>query len=78
MLSTFLLLFGASLVGEWLLFRPSLVADWTSAPVAAPPGRPYLSMATCVASLGLVVGALGTSFEEQHHFRHVIFVDEEA
>jgi len=30
-----------------------------------------------VASVGMVTGALGASFEDQHCFRHMTFVDEE-
>ena len=34
-------------------------------------------MSAFVASVAILIGALGASFEEQHYFRHVIFVDEE-
>jgi len=30
-----------------------------------------------VASLGLLIGAFGASFEDQYYFRHVTHVDEE-
>lgn len=34
-------------------------------------------MATLCATFGLLIGSLGASFEDQWHFQHVIFVDEE-
>ena len=37
-----------------------------------------LVLAAFVASLGLVIGALGASFEEEHYIRHIAFVDEET
>ena len=40
--------------------------------------RHYLLLTTTVGSLGIVIGALEASFEQQHHFRHVVFVDEEV
>ena len=37
-----------------------------------------LAFAGFVAALGLGVGALGGSFEDQTYFRHVAYVDEET
>jgi hypothetical protein len=34
-------------------------------------------LAAVVATLGLLIGAFGASFEQQHFFRHVAHVDEE-
>jgi hypothetical protein len=31
-----------------------------------------------VATLGVVLGALGASFESENYFRHVVLVDEET
>jgi hypothetical protein len=31
-----------------------------------------------MAALGLIIGALGASFEQQHYFRHITYVDEET
>ena len=38
----------------------------------------FLSLAGFIASLGIIIGALGASFEAQVYFRHVAFVDEET
>ena len=40
--------------------------------------RHYLAMASFVASLGILIGALGSSFEGQEYFRHITYVDEET
>ena len=73
-----LLLIGL-VMGE-LLFRPRLVASWASSSGwgAEEIGLAATAQMSCFsASLGLLIGALGASFESQHYFRHVIFVDEE-
>ena len=72
-----------SLLGNglsWLLFDPQLIASWAAASdLAADAVRPAhrLNMSLFSASLGLLIGALGASFESQTYFRHIIFVDEE-
>ena len=38
----------------------------------------YVVLAAFVASLGILIGALGASFEEQYHFRHITYIDEET
>lgn len=75
---TFALLFGLTLIASWLLFPAAVVNEWAAS--VKPPLRVghYLQMATIVGSLGIVIGALGASFEEQRHFRHVVLVDEEV
>lgn len=68
-----------NLVGV-LLFPGDLVATWASSTVTDARQLVWLDwpqMAMFTASLGLLIGALGASFESQHYFRHIIFVDEE-
>lgn len=63
-----------------LLFRPALIAGWASSSgwSAGQIGLlAKLQMSCFSGSLGLLIGALGASFESQNYFRHVIFVDEE-
>jgi hypothetical protein len=38
----------------------------------------YVVLAAFVASLGLLIGALGASFEQHYYFRHVTYIDEET
>ncbi len=73
-------LLGIGLGIGWLLFRPHLIASWAASTGLLPAQVDFLEklQMSCVsASLGLLIGALGASFESQHYFRHVIFVDEE-
>ncbi len=75
---TYLALFVFTVALTAAFFAPSLVAGW-AASVAGPigPAR-YLRFAGFVAALGLAVGSLGASFEEQRYFRHIAYVDEET
>jgi len=80
MLVTWVLLVFFGMVISGLLFRENLIESWAAAsslelPALALASR--LKMAMFSGSLGLLIGGLGASFESQHYFRHVIFVDEE-
>jgi len=80
MLVTWLALAAAAMAIASLLFGPGLIASWASSlaqTAAQIDWTERLQMAFFSASLGLMIGALGTSFESQHYFRHIIFVDEE-
>lgn len=78
MATTGFLLLVASFLAGLLLYREPLVERW-AAPVPTDLGvDAYLSMSLFVSSLGLLIGALGASFEAQHHFQHITFVDEET
>lgn len=64
----------------WSLFSPTLIATWASSShlnVDQVGGFVIAAMASFSASIGLLIGALGASFESQNYFRHIIFVDEE-
>ncbi len=78
MATTYALLFGTTLAVGALFFDGEILSVW-----AASLGEPVrlqhvLTFAGFVAALGLGVGALGASFEEQTYFRHVAYVDEET
>ncbi len=80
MTTTWAALFLVGIVLSLFLFPGALIAGWAASSVSGPSelvwsDRPQ--MAVFAASLGLMIGALGASFESQHYFRHVIFVDEE-
>jgi hypothetical protein len=77
---TWLSLFLLGIIVSLLLFDRPLIANWAASSDIA--GRDvsiwdYLQMAGFSGSVGLLIGALGASFESQNYFRHVIFVDEE-
>ena len=78
MATTYGLLYGTTLALGALFFDGEILSGWAASlgqPVGA---RHVLTFAGFVAALGLGVGALGASFEEQTYFRHVAFVDEET
>jgi len=78
MLTTYLMLFSGTLILAWGLFSEALVTRWASS-LQGPPGvASYLVFAGFVATLGLIIGAMGASFEEEAYIRHVAFVDEET
>lgn len=80
MLSTWLVLCVIGLSAATLLFPAQLIANWaeSSGLKAGQLGAAHnLQMSLFCASVGLLIGALGASFESQTYFRHVIFVDEE-
>jgi hypothetical protein len=78
MLTTFALLFCTALLASVLLFRATLVSGWATSLGHSPAWPQYLNLAAFVASLGLMIGAFGASFENQYYFRHVTHVDQEV
>lgn len=78
MLTTYAALFASVMLLARAFFKRRLVVEWAAALEGAVEPRHYLIFAAFVASLGLVIGALGASFEEQKYFRHVAYVDEET
>jgi hypothetical protein len=77
MTTTYLLVFGTTLLAGALLFHPRLVVNW-SAQVGQPPLLDeYLLLSAFVAALAICIGALGASIENGYYFRHITFVDEE-
>ncbi len=78
MLITYCVLFLLALTASTLIFPTPVVIGWAAAVDERLAARHYFLLSQVVATLGLLIGALGASFEEQHHFRHVVFVDEET
>ena len=63
-----------------MIFPTLLIASWAESTVEHASQISLLArpqMAIFAASLGILIGALGASFESNHYFRHIIFVDEE-
>ena len=78
--TTWLGVFALALLAATTLFDATLIAGWAAShelEESAVGLALRVKMATFCASIGLLIGSLGASFEDQHHFRHVIFVDEE-
>ena len=78
MMTTWGLLFGTTLLLRFLLFDGPILDGWASSLGHAVGPDDVLAFAGFVATLGLGVGALGGSFEDQTYFRHVAYVDEET
>lgn len=72
------ILFTATFGLAELLFTRELIASWAPSIGGVVTTRHVASFAGFVAFLGLIVGALGASFEDQDYFRHITLVDEET
>lgn len=78
LITTYAALYVAVLLLAGLIFPRHLVAEWAMSLGGAVRPVHYFDLAGFVASLGILIGALGASFEEQRHFRHIAYVDEET
>lgn len=78
MVTTYAGLFALTLLGARLFFRRHLVEGWAASLDGSLRPEHFLVFAAFVASLGILIGALGASFEEHHYIRHVAYVDEET
>ncbi|MCB1915115.1 MAG: hypothetical protein KDG52_05300 [Rhodocyclaceae bacterium] len=77
MATTYLMLFSLTLLLANWLFSDALVASWAASLPHPPAAGNYLALAQLIASLGILIGSLGASFEGRDFFRHVAYVDEE-
>ena len=78
MAGTWLLLFALVFFCSQVLFDEALVRGWAQS-LDEPPGlERYLVFSGFVATLGIIIGALGASFEPGGYFRHVAYIDEET
>ena len=78
MLTTYGVLFLGALGFSAFFFQPALVAGWAASLDGDIATIHYLILAAFLASVGLLIGALGASFEQHYYFRHVTYIDEEA
>jgi predicted Zn-dependent protease len=78
MLTTYGCLFLGALLLCGFFFQQPLVASWAASLDGAVSATHYLILSAFVASFGLLIGALGASFEQHYYFRHVTYIDEEA
>ncbi|GIW99346.1 MAG: ATP synthase subunit alpha [Pirellulaceae bacterium] len=77
MLTMFAMLVMLSLTAAFTLFPKEVVQGWAASVQEPLVWSHYLLLAGMVGTLGILIGALGATFEEAHHFQHVVFVDEE-
>ena len=76
MLTTYGFLFAGTVLLSVAFFDTQLVRHWTNEDQLG--YGSLLLLAGFIASLGIFIGSLGVSFEDQHYFRHITFVDEEV
>jgi hypothetical protein len=75
---TYLFFFTITFSLSLLLFSNALAARWsTGAEGEVVPLVKYAVLSAFITVVGLAIGALGASFEEQDYFRHITLVDEE-
>lgn len=77
MLTTYALLFIASMLLSIVFFDSEVVEHWTNDDLPFSMTH-YFLLSGFIASLGIFIGSLGVSFEDYHYFRHITFVDEEV
>jgi len=77
MLSTYALLFLLTFALGQILFSKELIESWFRIPGGIGMFN-YLLLAAFAATLGILIGALGASFEGYLYFRHIAYVDEET
>lgn len=77
MATTYSMLFVTTWLVAKLLFRPALVHSWTPSLLHVGEAH-YLAMSAFIAAMGIIVGALGASFEQESYFRRVTMLDEET
>ena len=85
-LATIMTVFGAMLALAMLLIAVASIIIWIVPDVLAERWTDYavlsvmhnLSLAGTVSIIGIIIGALGASIEDQTTFRHVAFIDEET
>lgn len=78
MLTTYAAIFALTAAAGSLFYADRVVANWSGMDASAVGALQLGGLAAFVASLGIVIGALGASFEQQHYFRHMVYVDEEV
>ncbi|QBQ54067.1 hypothetical protein [Nitrosococcus wardiae] len=77
MMTTYLMLFSLALFLGMVFYNPTLLQGWVASLEGHIYLQHYLVLAGFIASLGILMGSLGASFEGQRYFRHVTYVDEE-
>lgn len=78
MLTTYVLIFVLASAVSTLLYPDRVIASWSGLVATSVTGWHHVALSGFVASLGIVIGALGASFEQQHYFQHMVYVDEEV
>ena len=78
MATMYVMLFVVTLFLSQTFFSAHLIEGWAASLDGEIYPHHFFVLAGFVASLGIIIGALGASFEEEGYFRHVAYVDEET
>lgn len=78
MATTYCMLFVLTVLAGTLMFSREIIANWAPALDGPVHFTHYLLQAGFDASVGIIIGALGVSFEGQYYFRHIAYADEET
>lgn len=78
MATTYALVFMIALAATQVLFDPRIVDAWASLEPGGPSFGRFMVLSGFIASVAILIGALGASFEAEGYFRHVAIVDEET
>lgn len=77
MATTYFLLFAVTLLISRFLFTSVIIEKWAVSTGGAVHTGNYLVLSGFFATLGIIIGALGASFEVQSYIKHIAMVDEE-
>lgn len=78
MVTTYGLVFSITLAATQALFSRRIVDAWTGLAPTGVTFSHFLALCGFIATVAILIGALGASFEAEGYFRHVALVDEET
>ena len=78
MVTTYGLVFSITLAATQALFSRRIVDAWTGLAPTGATFSHFLALCGFIATVAILIGALGASFEAEGYFRHVALVDEET
>jgi hypothetical protein len=78
MATTYALVFTITLAATQALFDQRIANAWASLEPSGPSAGHFLVLSGFIASVAILIGALGASFEAEGYLRHVALVDEET
>ncbi|MEQ8763340.1 MAG: hypothetical protein RL885_05400 [Planctomycetota bacterium] len=78
MICTYAILFLLTILASQLIFSRELLLGWAPSLGGVLEARHYMAFSGFSAALGILVGSLGASFEDNSTIRHIAYVDEET
>lgn len=78
MLTAYVMLFALAITLALVVYPTEVIHSWAPTIDGAIGARHYLTLSAFLAAVGIAIGSLGASFEDEHYFRHIAFIDEET